>query len=150
MPARATHGPRLASRGRNATVRARTERVSRHADDLTNEIKPGGHCDPAALAESIDVEPYDVVFVGYPLWWETAPRVVRTFLESADWAGKTIVTFATSGSSTRGADGVQLHDSAPDARWGAGPSHRRLRKRDQARPVGRRSESVVNRISRAR
>ncbi|NEG90271.1 flavodoxin [Bifidobacterium aerophilum] len=70
-----------------------------------------------ALAEPIDVEPYDVVFVGYPLWWETAPRVVRTFLESADWAGKTVVTFATSGSSTRGADGVQLHDSAPAARW---------------------------------
>ncbi|MBW3088214.1 flavodoxin [Bifidobacterium sp. 82T24] len=70
-----------------------------------------------ALAEPIDVEPYDVVFVGYPLWWETAPRVVRTFLESEDWKGRTIVTFATSGSSTRGADGVQLHDSAPAAHW---------------------------------
>ncbi|WP_243388907.1 flavodoxin [Bifidobacterium simiarum] len=70
-----------------------------------------------ALAEPIDVTPYDVVFVGYPLWWETAPRVVRTFLESEDWAGKTIVTFATSGSSTRGADGTQLHDSAPAAHW---------------------------------
>ncbi|KAB7791289.1 flavodoxin [Bifidobacterium leontopitheci] len=70
-----------------------------------------------ALAEPIGLEPYDVVFVGYPLWWETAPRVVRTFLESEDWAGKTIVTFATSGSSTRGADGVQLHDSAPAAHW---------------------------------
>ncbi|PJM76998.1 flavodoxin [Bifidobacterium felsineum] len=73
-----------------------------------------------ALAKPIDVKPYDVVFVGYPLWWETAPRVVRTFLESEDWAGKTIVTFATSGSSTRGADGVQLHDSAPAAHWIAG------------------------------
>ncbi|KFI97540.1 flavodoxin [Bifidobacterium stellenboschense] len=70
-----------------------------------------------ALAGPIDVSGYDVVFVGYPLWWETAPRVVRTFLESEDWAGRTIVTFATSGSSTRGADGVQLHDSAPAARW---------------------------------
>ncbi|MBT1181929.1 flavodoxin [Bifidobacterium sp. CP2] len=70
-----------------------------------------------ALVGPIDVKPYDVVFVGYPLWWETAPRVVRTFLESEDWAGKTIVTFATSGSSTRGADGVQLHDSAPTAHW---------------------------------
>ena len=69
------------------------------------------------LASPVDVSDYDVVFVGYPLWWETAPRVVRTFLESADWAGKTIVTFATSGSSTRGADGVQLHDSAPAAHW---------------------------------
>ena len=72
------------------------------------------------LAEFIDVQPYDAVFVGYPLWWETAPRVVRTFLESQDWSGKTIVTFATSGSSIRGADGVQLHDSAPNAHWVAG------------------------------
>ncbi|TPF96446.1 flavodoxin [Bifidobacterium sp. UTCIF-39] len=69
------------------------------------------------LADPIDVSDYDVVFIGYPLWWETAPRVVRTFLESQDWSGKTIVTFATSGSSTRGADGVQLHDSAPNANW---------------------------------
>lgn len=69
------------------------------------------------LASPVDVSDYDVVFVGYPLWWETAPRVVRTFLESTDWAGKTIVTFATSGSSTRGADGAQLHDSASAAHW---------------------------------
>ena len=73
-----------------------------------------------AMREPIDVTAYDVVFVGYPLWWETAPRVVRTFLEGVDWSGKTIVTFATSGSSTRGADGVQLHDSAPAASWVAG------------------------------
>lgn len=65
----------------------------------------------------IDVSGYDVVFVGYPLWWETAPRVVRTFLEDSDWKGRTLVTFATSGSSVRGADGVQLHDSAPEADW---------------------------------
>ena len=39
-----------------------------------------------ALKTPIDVNGYDVVFVGYPLWWETAPRVVRTFLKSEDWA----------------------------------------------------------------
>lgn len=60
---------------------------------------------------------YDVVFVGYPLWWETAPRIVRTWLEAQDWAGKTIVTFAAASSSTRGADGTQLHDSAAAANW---------------------------------
>ncbi|PWG60704.1 flavodoxin [Bifidobacterium catulorum] len=86
------------------------------------------------LKTPIDVSGYDAVFVGYPLWWETAPRVVRTFLESEDWEGRTIVTFATSGSSTRGADGVQLHDSAPAAHWvpgrrvGANESEARLAK----------------------
>lgn len=73
-----------------------------------------------AMLTPIDVSDYDVVFVGYPLWWETAPRVVRTFLESQDWTGRTIVTFATSGTSVRGADGVQLHDSAPAADWKPG------------------------------
>lgn len=60
---------------------------------------------------------YDEIFVGYPLWWDTAPREVRTWLESHDFTGKTITTFATSSSSTRGALGEQLHDSAPDAHW---------------------------------
>ena len=75
---------------------------------------------PELAADAPSAEGYDVVFVGYPLWWETAPRVVRTWLEAQDWAGKTIVTFATSLTSTRGADSTQLHDSAPAARWGAG------------------------------
>ena len=75
---------------------------------------------PELAADAPSAEGYGVVFVGYPLWWETAPRVVRTWLEAQDWAGKTIVTFATSSTSTRGADGVQLHDSAPAARWMTG------------------------------
>ena len=75
---------------------------------------------PELAADAPSADGYDVVFVGYPLWWETAPRVVRTWLEAQDWAGKTIVTFATSSTSTRGADGVQLHDSAPAARWMTG------------------------------
>lgn len=75
---------------------------------------------PDLAVDNPSAEGYDVVFVGYPLWWETAPRVVRTWLEAQDWSGKTIVTFATSSTSTRGADGTQLHDSAPKANWVAG------------------------------
>lgn len=72
------------------------------------------------MAESIDAKPYDTIFVGFPLWWERAPLIVRTFLESQDFSGKTIVTFATSGSSTNGADGRRLHDAAPNAEWKVG------------------------------
>lgn len=72
---------------------------------------------PALAEDAPSVNGYDTVFVGYPLWWETAPRIVRTWLEAQDWAGKSIVTFATASSSTRGADGTQLHDSAPSATW---------------------------------
>ena len=75
---------------------------------------------PALAEGNPSAAGYDVVFVGYPLWWETAPRVVRTWLEAQDWTGRTIVTFATSSSSIRGADGTQLHDSAPQANWVAG------------------------------
>lgn len=70
-----------------------------------------------ALASDPSIDGYDEIFLGYPLWWETAPRLARTWLESHDFAGKKLTTFATSGSSVRGANGVQLHDSAPAAHW---------------------------------
>lgn len=55
-----------------------------------------------ALAENLTEEQfaaYDVIFVGYPIWWYDAPMIVYTFLESHDFTGKTIVPFATSGGS---------------------------------------------------
>lgn len=55
-----------------------------------------------ALAEDLTDEQfaaYDVIFVGYPIWWGDAPMIVYTFLEAHDFSGKTIVPFATSGSS---------------------------------------------------
>lgn len=73
-----------------------------------------------AMAHPIDVSGYDTVFIGYPLWWESDPHIIRTFLESQDFAGKNVVTFATSGSSTRGADGSHLHEYAPRAVWHTG------------------------------
>ncbi|MDF7640636.1 flavodoxin [Bifidobacterium sp. ESL0784] len=72
------------------------------------------------MAAPIDIGAYDVVFVGYPLWFGVAPQIVRTFLESQDFTGKAIVTFATSGSSVEGANGEHLHDSAPKATWKTG------------------------------
>ena len=42
---------------------------------------------------------YDVIFIGFPIWWGVAPRVVNTFIESNDLTGKKIVIFATSGGS---------------------------------------------------
>ena len=43
---------------------------------------------------------YEVIYVGFPIWWNVAPRIVNTFLESYDFSGKTIVPFATSGGSS--------------------------------------------------
>ena len=62
------------------------------------------------------VAEYDVVFVGFPIWWYTAPTIIRTFLESYDFSGKTIVLFATSGGSGFGKTAADLKPSvAADA-----------------------------------
>jgi flavodoxin len=54
---------------------------------------------PAIIDKNANVGAYDVIFVGFPIWWYVAPTIINTFLESYDFAGKTIVPFATSGSS---------------------------------------------------
>ena len=52
------------------------------------------------LAEKIEhLEVYDIVYLGFPIWWGVAPAIVNTFMESYDFSGKTIVPFATSGGS---------------------------------------------------
>ena len=62
-------------------------------------------------------EQYDTVFIGFPIWWYVAPRIVQTFLESADFSGKTIVPFFTSGGSGEGRTAEILKKSAPDCAW---------------------------------
>lgn len=52
-----------------------------------------------AMAETPRLAGYDTVFVGFPIWWYQAPRIIQTFLESADFSGKTVIPFATSGGS---------------------------------------------------
>ena len=53
-----------------------------------------------AIADQIgNMAAYDVIFIGYPIWWYDAPMIVRTFLESYDFAGKAVIPFATSGGS---------------------------------------------------
>jgi len=56
-----------------------------------------------------DMGKYDIVFLGYPIWWREAPRIISTFLESYDFSGKTIVPFCTSGSSGIGSSATNLH-----------------------------------------
>lgn len=63
---------------------------------------------------------YDVVFIGYPIWWGQAPRIISTFLESYDFSGKTVIPFCTSGSSGIGDSDTNLHSLAPNAQWVSG------------------------------
>ena len=56
-----------------------------------------------AIAEKVaNMEQYEAVFVGFPIWWYVAPTIINTFLESYDFSGKTIIPFATSGGSGMG------------------------------------------------
>lgn len=57
---------------------------------------------PAIKSKLDDMGDYDVVFVGFPIWWYVAPTIINTFLESYDFKGKTVVPFATSGVSGMG------------------------------------------------
>ena len=54
---------------------------------------------PQLADHEADIAAYDRVFLGFPIWWGTAPRIVNSFLEAYDFSGKTIVPFATSGGS---------------------------------------------------
>lgn len=54
---------------------------------------------PAIADKNAKIEDYDVIYIGFPIWWYVAPTIINTFLESYDFAGKTIILFATSGSS---------------------------------------------------
>ncbi len=54
---------------------------------------------PPIASEFDHMEDYDTVYVGFPVWWYVAPRIINTFLESYDLAGKVIIPFATSGGS---------------------------------------------------
>lgn len=53
-----------------------------------------------AIAGSTDLSSYDVIYIGYPIWWGVEPRIIDTFLESYDFSGKKIAPFCTSGSSS--------------------------------------------------
>lgn len=64
-----------------------------------------------------NMEQYDVIFLGYPIWWGEAPRIINTFLESYDLSGKTIVPFCTSASSPLGSSATKLQDVTDSATW---------------------------------
>ena len=57
---------------------------------------------PEIAGKCADMSDYDVVFVGFPVWWYVEPRIIDTFLEGYDFSGKTVIPFATSGGSGLG------------------------------------------------
>ena len=75
---------------------------------------------PAIAGPVPDMADYDVLFVGFPIWWGRHPSVVDTFLEALDLAGKTVVPFATSGESEIGESGAIMQKVVPAAKVAVG------------------------------
>ena len=75
---------------------------------------------PALAGPVPDMAGYQNILVGFPVWWYVEPRIVDTFLESADFAGKTMIPFATSGGSgiAKAAESLKAH--CPAANWQPG------------------------------
>ena len=73
---------------------------------------------PAIGNKVENMEEYDTVFVGFPIWWYVAPTIINTFLESYDFSGKTVIPFATSGGSGVGDTDRYLHSScSKETKW---------------------------------
>ena len=73
------------------------------------------NCRPAMTADP-DISGYDIILVGFPVWWYREPSIVDTFMESADFTGKTVVPFCTSGGSGLGDSAANLQALAPGAK----------------------------------
>lgn len=89
--------------------------VSRSTVEMKN---PASRVEIAAKV--LDMSRYDTLFLGFPIWWYTAPHIIQSFLESYDLAGKVIIPFATSGGSPMGNTVNDLRPSAPKAEWHEG------------------------------
>lgn len=72
---------------------------------------------PAISGTVENMDQYDVVLIGYPIWWGEAPRIMSTFIESYNFSGKTLAAFCTSASSGFGNSDSALRSAASGATW---------------------------------
>lgn len=74
------------------------------------------------IANTVEnMDSYNTVFVGFPIWWYEAPRIIQTFLESYDFTGKTVIPFATSGGSGLGkTEGILKESCSKETDWKPG------------------------------
>ena len=75
---------------------------------------------PAIAAGDLDISSYDVVFLGFPVWWYVAPTIINSFLETYNFSGKTVIPFATSGSSGIENCEKKLQQQYPSINWKSG------------------------------
>ena len=72
---------------------------------------------PAIANDTVNLDSYTTVYIGYPIWWGDAPRIMSTFVEAHDFDGKTVIPFCTSGGSGIGRSGSNLASQAGSGNW---------------------------------
>ncbi len=75
---------------------------------------------PAIVRDLKDADGYDRVYIGFPVWWYTAPTIINTFIEAYGFKGKTVIFFATSGGSSIDKANAEFKKQYPDIKWKAG------------------------------
>lgn len=75
---------------------------------------------PAFIKDLKDADNYGTIYIGFPVWWYTAPTIINSFLETYDFSGKNVVFFATSGGSTIDKANAQFKAQYPSLKWTAG------------------------------
>ena len=92
-----------------------TDKNSRSSVEMNDE-----GCRPAMKSAPPDISGFDRIFIGFPIWWYVEPRIIDTFLESLDLAGKEVVAFATSGGSGIAGAERRMKALCPAAKWQKG------------------------------
>ena len=97
-----------------------SEDINYNSDCRANREQNDSSARPAIASEVTGLEDYSIVFLGYPIWWGTCPRIIDTFMESYDFTGKTVIPFCTSGSSGIGTSESHIRSSLPSAEVSGG------------------------------
>ena len=85
---------------------------------------------PAIVKDLKDAGTYDVIFIGFPVWWYTAPTLINTFIETYGCKGKTVIFFATSGGSSIDKANAEFKEQYPEIKWKAGKTLNRATKEE--------------------
>ena len=92
---------------------------------------------PAITDKLKNMQDYDIIYVGFPIWWYTCPTIINTFMEAYDFKGKTVIPFATSGGSSIKKACEDLKAAYPEVNWKEGKLLNRVSKKDLEKQVNK-------------
>lgn len=102
-----------------------TVKTSRSSEEMQDRSSR-----PAIIKDLKDADSYDLIYIGFPVWWYTAPTIINTFIEAYGFKGKTIIFFATSGGSSIDKANAEFKAQYPEINWKDGKTLNRVSKTD--------------------